>query len=236
MVVLEEESLLYCTVPLVGSGPWLKLLYLLGPHGRGLSDISSIPSKEVTSHKNFVYLSSFPQAEQERRLHSYTKVMISRHPFTRLTIAYKMKFEARNAFFHERYGKKIVSNFRHSLQGTAGTTDGSDVTFAEFVEYVTRAKHERDLNEHWQPLASLCAPCEVGYDVILHHETLKQDSNELLSKLGLAERVSFPHDTWDYVAAEYVYRQLGGVAPASVGRLVQRYWDDFELFSYSSSF
>ena len=65
IIVNDEYRLLYCPVPLVGNGPWIKVLYFLGT-GKTLSDISRVPSKELGNRKNFVYLNSFPPAEQER--------------------------------------------------------------------------------------------------------------------------------------------------------------------------
>ena len=48
---------------------------------------------------------------------SYLKFVVTRHPFFRLAAAYKMKFESENAFFHERYGKEIVSLYRSGATG-----------------------------------------------------------------------------------------------------------------------
>ena len=99
------------------------------------------------------------------------------------------------------------------------------------------AAEEEELNEHWRPLASLCRPCQLDYDTVLHYETLGTDSGELLSRLGMGERVpAFPPNTWDTVAVDYVRWQLESVAPARLGQLVRRYWADFDLFSYSSAF
>ncbi len=234
MVVSDEHHLLYCPVPLVGTGPWMKVLYYLGPHGEEITDISKVPAKELGNRKNFVYLSSFSKEEQAKRMQSYLKFMVTRHPFLRLGIAYKLKFEANNAFFHDRYGKEIVKTYRH---GVGMDLAGNDVKFAEFVQYVGGIKEQGEMNEHWQSLHGLCRPCQVDYDFILHHETLKQDSTELLEAAMLSDTIpAFPNDHWDAIPISYVHDLFKPVIPAWVGRLVSQYKDDFALFSYSSLF
>ena len=231
IIVNEEHRLLFCPVPLTAIGAWMKVLYLLGP-GSHLHSLEDIPSKELGNRDNFVYLSSFPPDKQEEMVETYLKFMVSRHPFMRVAAAYKMKFESDNAFFHERYGREIVSLYR---PGASEEETGSDVKFSEFVEYLLNLEEEGDINEHWRGLEALCQPCQVGYDYILHYETLDSDSSELLREAGLARLVpSIPHDTWDQVSTQYVNNLFQHVMPAWIGRLVQRYQDDFAMFSYGS--
>ena len=227
----EEHKLLYCPVPLVAIGPWTKVMYLLGP-GKHLQSMADVPSKELANHDNFVYLSSYPASEQEEIIETYLKFMVARHPFTRLATAYKMKFEADNAFFHERYGKEIARLYR---SGPSDQETGSDIRFSEFVEYLLHVDEVEEMNEHWEPLHDLCQPCQVGYDYILHYETLDADSSELLGEAGLLRRVpSLPHDTWDNVSTQYVNTLFKGITPAWVGQLVRKYQADFAMFSYGS--
>ena len=167
IIVNDDHHLLCCAVPQVGMGPWMKVLYFLGV-GQGLPDISKVPTKKLGAWKNFVYLSSFSPEEQERRIHSYLSFMVTRHPFLRIAIAYKLKFEASNTFFHARYGKEIV---RKHCSGATGNPTGDDVQFSEFVQYLVGTHSLAETNEHWQPLETLCSPCEVGYDFVLHCET-----------------------------------------------------------------
>ena len=168
IIVDEEHKLLFCPVPLTAIGPWMKVLYYLGP-GRELKSLDQVPSSELSNRENFRYLSSYSQGDQEAMVGSYLKFVVTRHPFFRLAAAYKMKFESENAFFHERYGKEIVCLYR---SGATGEETGSDVRFSEFVEYLLHLGGEGEMNEHWRPLESLCRPCQMGYDFLLHYETL----------------------------------------------------------------
>ena len=114
IIVDEEHKLLFCPVPLTAIGPWMKVLYYLGP-GRELKSLDQVPSRELSNRENFRYLSSYSQGDQEAMVESYLKFVVTRHPFFRLAAAYKMKFESENAFFHERYGKEIVRLYQFSV-------------------------------------------------------------------------------------------------------------------------
>lgn len=233
ILVDDDHQLLYCPVPLAASGPWMKVMYFIGP-GRELLDIGKVPGKELSNRKNFHYLGSLSLEEQEKRFNSYLKFMVTRHPFLRIAIAYKFKFEADNPFFHERYGKEIVRKYR---SGAGRDSTGKDVRFSEFAQYLADSENLEELNEHWQPLDLLCRPCEVKYDFILHHETVQEDSSQVLDQAELSERVpTFPYDTWDYIPPQYAYDLFRQLTPAVVGRLVEKYGNDFALFSYSSLF
>ena len=232
MMVSEEYQLLYCPVPLVATGPWLKVFYQLGP-GRTQADLSSVVPSELANRDNFIFLSSFPAEEQARKVSTYLRFMVTRHPFLRVAAAYKMKFATENKFFHEHYGKEIVQRYR---PGVGDTATGDDVTFLEFVEYLVDLKEEES-NEHWEPLDSLCHPCEVNYDFILHYETVEEDARELLVEAKLIDLVpSLPTDAWDHISPQYAHSLFRDVTPAWLGRLVQLYREDFSLFSYASLF
>ena len=233
IIVNEEHKLLFCPVPLTAIGPWMKVMYMLGP-GKDLQDMADIPSKELVSRDNFTYLSSYPASEQEEKVATYLKFMVARHPFLRVATAYKMKFEADNAFFHERYGKEIVQLYR---SGAAGQEAGNDVKFSEFVKYLLHLADDAEMNEHWQPLQALCRPCEVGYDYILHYETLEKDASDFLAEAHLLRRVpALPLDTWDHVPTGYVNGLFQQITPAWIGQLVHMYQEDLAMFSYGSIF
>lgn len=209
-------------------------MYYISPLGGEFADISKVPGKELGVRKNFVYLSSFSLEEQEQRLKSYLSFMVSQHPFMRLAVTYKLKFESSNTFFHDRYGRDIVKKYRQGF--VENDPLGNDVRFSEFVQYISESR-TREMNEHWQPLASLCQPCVMNYDLVLHHETLERDANELLEMAQLTNLIgTLPSDKWENVEMAYVNRLYKGLPPSLVGKLVLVYREDFGMFSYSSLF
>ena len=232
IVVNDKHKLLYCSVPLISQAPWMRIFYSL-QHTESDVDITKIPSKDVGARKNYVFLSSLSKKEQEERLKTYTKFMVARHPFLRLAIAYRRKFQADNPFFHDRYGKKIIDKYRS--KATKDKNEGKDVSFEEFTQFVSDLNSPEEMNEHWQPLHTLCRPCEIDYDLILHYETMQQDARELLKEAELLDQIhSLPSDNWDQVPADFMQELFDQLKPAVVGRLVQLYSQDMELFSYSS--
>ena len=50
-------------------------------------------------------------------------------------------------------------------------------------------------NEHWRSIAEYCAPCSIGYNVILHFEKLKVTNNT--ENFGNCQFQYFPDDTFD---------------------------------------
>lgn len=231
IVVSDDHQLLYCAVPLLSMGPWMKVMYYISSNANGLADISQVSGKELSVRENFVYLSSFSLEEQERRLNTYLSFMVSRHPFHRLAIAYKLKFERDNNFFHDRYGKTIVKKYR---RGSRENPSKNHVKFSEFAQYVSEVSINL-MNEHWQSLETLCEPCVVDYDVILHHESMEREAEEFMGVAKLLGHVTkFPYDKWDALDPTYVRTLYHGLLPSLVGRLVTLYRNDFGMFSYST--
>lgn len=224
IIVNTEHSLMYCPIPLVGNGPFLKLLYAL-EHQKG-AGIGHVPSAAIFNMSNYARLSDYSLREQRALLATSCKFMVVRHPLTRLAAVYKQKFEANNAYFHKRYGREIVSRHR---PGSRGTTRGDDVTFAEFVESIGSREI---LNEHWASQEELCLPCTLQYDLVLHYEKLADESLKLLQQLQLLDAArAFPL-SWNSVSRHDLHRLWESVSPSSIGRVVQLYRRDFLLFGY----
>ena len=60
-----------------------------------------------------------------------------------------------------------------------------DVTFTDFLDYVTSEKPLR-LNEHYRPYHFLCSPCIFRPQVIGKMETFEEDSGNILQRLNLS--------------------------------------------------
>lgn len=63
--------------------------------------------------------------------------------------------------------------------------NGDDVTFQEFVEYVTDESSNETRNEHWKPIYELCQPCLVNYNLVSKYESLVEDATEVLERIGV---------------------------------------------------
>lgn len=195
------------------------------------SDILSIPSTIVHQQHLIPSLINFTTTEVRHMLNVYTKFIFVRHPFERFLSAYKNKFEQSynsSKYFQNRFGRKIVKTFRtnpsqHSL------LNGDDVTFPEFVAYVTSKNSV--FNEHWTPIDRLCEPCLVDYDFIGKYETLNVDAQYLLEHIGV-EEITFPQIRPTNTSS-YLTKYISKLQYNSLIDLYKIYYNDFKLFRYS---
>jgi len=63
--------------------------------------------------------------------------------------------------------------------------NGDDVTFREFVDFVTDDAENGTRNEHWRPIYDLCQPCIVNYNLVSKYESLVEDATEILERIGV---------------------------------------------------
>lgn len=61
---------------------------------------------------------------------------------------------------------------------------GDDVTFGEFVDFITDDNENGTRNEHWNSIFDLCHPCLVNYNLVSKYETLSEDATEILERIG----------------------------------------------------
>ena len=94
--------------------------------------VAEVSSKLTNKRENFVYFSDYTLKDQQYILKTYNKFLVVRNPLLRLVAVYKQKFASPNTYFHELYGKEIVSKFRKGLTGEPK----GDVSFQEFVQYI----------------------------------------------------------------------------------------------------
>lgn len=76
------------------------------------NDPLEIPADQAHSPGIFQRLSNYTLPEIEKKLATYDKLIIVRHPLERLLSAYRNKLEAKHEksarYFQSRFGKKII--------------------------------------------------------------------------------------------------------------------------------
>ncbi|XP_032892852.1 carbohydrate sulfotransferase 13 [Amblyraja radiata] len=232
LVVDDRHGLLYCYVPKVACTNWKRVLLVLAGQAAQPLDI---PAGRAHAVGAFRTLDSFAPAEINRRLRTYLKFLFVREPFERLVSAYRNKFtRAYNTAFHRRYGTRIIRRHRRRPSARA-LRHGADVTFAEFVWYLTDPRTRRDgpFNEHWDTIHSLCHPCLIRYDVLGRYETLERDAHYLLSLASPQHPVTFPRSSRSVTTTGVAAAYFRNVSPFYQRKLFQLYRLDFALFNYS---
>ncbi|XP_029695609.1 carbohydrate sulfotransferase 10 isoform X2 [Takifugu rubripes] len=210
------------------------------------SSVEEIPENLVHDHEKngLPRLSSLPPREITHRLSTYFKFLIVRDPFERLISAFKDKF-VKNPRFEPWYkhdiAPAIIRKYRKSHRYSDTTASG--LHFEDFVRYLGdvdgRRRVDRQFGEHiihWVTYAELCAPCEIHYSVIGHHETLEQDAPYILKAAGIEQVVSYPAippgiTRYNRTKVESYF---SGISKRDIRRLYTRYQGDFYLFGYPS--
>ncbi|XP_017565593.1 carbohydrate sulfotransferase 10 isoform X1 [Pygocentrus nattereri] len=238
--VCDKYKILFCQTPKVGNTQWKKVLIVL--NGK-FSKVEDIPENVVHDHERngLPRLSSMSDAEITERLHTYFKFFIVRDPFERLISAFKDKFVKNPRFepwYKHNIAPAIIRKYRKSHQDTG---ESAGLHFEDFVRYLGDEPGRQHLDQqfgnhiiHWLTYTELCAPCDISYDVVGHHETLELDAPYILKAAGIADLVSYPTippgiTRYNRTKMEHYF---SGISKRDIRRLYARYQGDFSLFGY----
>lgn len=229
-------QLLYCQIPKVASTTWRRIFIVLS--GKvDTRDPMTLSSNDV-HHKydqHLTHLQEFPDDEIQYRLNNYFKFVFVREPFERLLSAFKNKFQANtnsSIYFRTNFGTKIIEKYR---QNPLTITTGSNVTFEEFINYLTDPNKTIPMNEHWERFHKLCHPCWIQYDFIGNLETLDEDSQYILEKNSISEKVKVPNRLESKYTNKktnaYMHEYYSQIPKASLLKIYKMYYADFAIFN-----
>ncbi|XP_014214402.1 carbohydrate sulfotransferase 11 [Copidosoma floridanum] len=237
ILVDDNHQLLYCYVPKVACTNWKRVLMIaMGKWRKDSSSALEIPADLAHAPNTFRRLSNYTPSEIRARLASHDKLIVVRHPLERLLSAYRNKFEAKHerssAYFQSRFGRKIIKKYRAN-PSEESLLRGDDVTFSEFVNFVTDDNENGTRNEHWNSISELCHPCLVNYNFISKYETLTEDAMEILERIGEGS-IAFPMRPQNSEPTTKILDNYYSTLKYSQLRdLAQLYRWDFFFFDYS---
>lgn len=168
---------------------------------------------------------------------TYFKFFIVRDPFERLISAFKDKF-VHNPRFEPWYRHEIAPGIIRKYRRNRTETRG--IQFEDFVRYLGDPNHRwldlqfGDHIIHWVTYVELCAPCEITYSVVGHHETLEDDAPYILREAGIDHLVAYPTIPLGITAYNRtkVEHYFLGISKRDIRRLYARFEGDFKLFGY----
>ncbi|XP_061655063.1 carbohydrate sulfotransferase 10 isoform X2 [Phyllopteryx taeniolatus] len=239
--VCDKHNILFCQTPKVGNTQWKKVLITLNG---AFSGVEEIPENLVHDHEKngLPRLSSLTPQEITHRLKNYFKFFIVRDPFERLISAFNDKFiknPRSEPWYRHDIAPAIIRKYRRSHRDSDHAASG--LHFEEFVRYLGDVEGRRRMDRqfgrhiiHWMTYAELCAPCDIHYDVIGHHETLERDAAHILRRAGIEQLVSYPAippGITRYNKTK-IERYFSGITKRDIRRLYARYQGDFHLFGY----
>ena len=227
----DKHHVIYCAIPKVACTSFKTMIANQTQKLKRHKTFNVHNSKSLGSI-GLTHLSEFPMQEILRRLESYTKFIVVRHPFDRLMSAYKDKFIQKH--YTKRYRQTIEELLGHERAPKAGQR----ISFEDFLQLIIDGYETgKFFNKHWASYMDLCHPCLVKYDHILKLETLGTDSRTALS-LFLNEgetAVSMPHLNDKRPVEEKLssvtqtFKQLNEPLVQAVMAI---YAADFKLFGY----
>ncbi|XP_029113570.1 carbohydrate sulfotransferase 10 [Scleropages formosus] len=236
--VCDKHKILFCQTPKVGNTQWKKVLIVLNG---AFPTVKEIPENVVHDHEKngLPRLSSFSASERTHRLSTYFKFFIVRDPFERLISAFKDKF-LQNPRFEPWYKHDIAPAIIRKYRKGRSSDGAPGLRFEDFVRYLGDPAHQRldrqfgDHIIHWVTYVELCAPCDIDYDVVGHHETLEHDAPYVLRAAGIDRLVSYPAipPGITHYNRTKVERYFLGISKRDVRRLYARFLGDFILFGY----
>ncbi|XP_077296186.1 carbohydrate sulfotransferase 11 [Arctopsyche grandis] len=234
----HKHKLLYCYVPKIACTNWKRIFMILSDKWNG-TDVLAIPASLAHSAGMFPNLGDYSPEDREGILENYTKLIFVRHPFERVLSAYRNKLEDESpsaAYFQQRVGRTIIQHLRPHASNIS-IEKGNDVTFEEFVEYLTLPLTDSTdvpyaVNEHWESIVQLCHPCFVNYTIIGKYETLLDDSILALNTIN-ASHIPFPRDIRTSGTADKLRQYYGSLPLDLIRRLYEVYKADFKLFNYN---
>ncbi|XP_076813769.1 carbohydrate sulfotransferase 11-like [Clavelina lepadiformis] len=230
LLIYEKYKLAYCFIPKSGCSNMKKLM--LDIEGYNTTTLKNAEIHDVS--RKYLRKGTPNNILKE----NYLKLIMVRQPYERLVSSYndKIRFP-----YNDQFSK--FSKMMKELYGNTSQVQDTESTpsFEEFVKYVSDGRNQGFKNGgemHWNTYTSLCNPCHVEYDVILHLETIKDDVRYLLRLIGAPDAYDFSRGyskggqsmTEQRNYLEKYFKQL---TSSQKDKLYKAYEYDFKLFGYS---
>ena len=213
----------YCAVPKVGTRFYRGLF-------ANLNGFYNLSSREVLHQQVKFSLASLPMEEIHTSLTKQRTFLFVREPFTRILSAYLDKFIANNKDFEKRFGTEIIRKYRQNATRSS-LTKGNDVTFPEFITYLTNLKTRDHVDKHWSRYTSLCHVCHLRYDFIGLFENMATEGPYVLHNII---RINKTMTNWKESRTRHLLFEYYSKIDKKKLRMVREiYRTDAELFGYS---
>ena len=138
-------------------------------------------------------LSNLPPKERKKRLTEYFKIVFVRNPMERLVSAYNSKISkfVNTTLIEDKFSEglknTILDMFRpteHKAWLKNGKKGPMYPTFSEYVQYLIK-QNIKTINEHFQPVISLCHPCAIDFNFYGNFKNLPDEAETLLNTLKI---------------------------------------------------
>jgi len=201
----QKLNVHYCYVAKVGCTHWKQVLrFVSGEYPKHLK-----PEKPSDLNREMVHLPPGPRLRVSLLNKKPTRTdmsnghsfLFARNPYARLWSAYLDKI-----FLPEYWN---LHGYSILMAADVPKTDprhkcGNDTTFQEFLTFITKIQYQV-VDEHWQTIINVCAPCTIRYEAIGKMESFAKDAEYILDKFNM----TFPSGTKSEMSPiEHAYHEV----------------------------
>ncbi|XP_037797837.1 carbohydrate sulfotransferase 11-like [Penaeus monodon] len=252
----HTPSIVWCPIYKVASTTWMNNFFVVANLSKSNESIlerfnqklewkkrKGNDIKQFFDHKLVYDLYPGPQApeERERVLRNSMRVIIVRHPFSRILSVYRDKMTSRMPRPVKFKFKELQAYIRKTYRSRHSSNKSRFPSFPEFIQYVIDSTGNLTSYEDWKgnvncwlPYWVRCTVCSLDYNIIIKLETMEEDKRFLATLSRLNELKD--KDTWMHLRAvsssdlgTKYYKQL---TRHQILQLYERYEPDFKLFQY----
>lgn len=254
MVWDDKHSVVWCPNYKVASTTWMINFLKLAHFNDDNPAIPDVPPEEKEKLKylpkygarhdvvNDIYPVPPTPALKLEFLKKSFRVIIVRHPFTRILSAYRDKMTKEHPLPPKFGFKKLQQDIMAKYRTHNSSESYPFPTFAEFVQYIidttanfTSIQQWRKNVKCWVPYWAQCGVCTNDFNVIMKLETMADDERFFITLANLEELKTAGE--WRHLrnvsssqAAPQYYTQL---TRRQMLDLYHRYQLDFDLFGYN---
>ncbi|XP_071546658.1 carbohydrate sulfotransferase 11-like [Panulirus ornatus] len=250
----HHPNIVWCEISKVASSSWMINFLRLAHYRENDASLSSLPQQERDALRfeesqfeainvHFLVYRRFPAPsttkERSRVFRHALRLLIVRHPFSRLLSAYMdkmMSITPKPEIFNFRELQlEIIRRYRPKNSNETLLFP----TFEEFVQYVIDStaslKTLKDWKKMvcWTPYWAHCGVCSHDYQFIMKLETIVEDERFLVTLADLQELKQVHEWRNSKSSANTTHSFFQQLSTHQMQQLHQRYMLDFQLFGYS---
>jgi len=232
--VQDKYKIMYCLIPKVGCSNMKLLMRNVSAHGTHPDDLKNPHSQYKLAQAGVYPLTHFDGDDLISRVKHYTKVILVRHPLTRLLSAYRDKLESGSDIpFLRNAGRKIIAKYRKNPTKEA-LKMGTGVKFTEFLQFLIDSGKRGDfLNQHWAPYTLLCDPCHMNYDIVMKLETVDSDMEYIKDLVyGGHSYATIPAKYATVTQVETMKKYYDDISDKQLQGIIDFFRHDFTMFGY----
>uniref|UniRef100_H2ZMM4 Carbohydrate sulfotransferase n=1 Tax=Ciona savignyi TaxID=51511 RepID=H2ZMM4_CIOSA len=227
LITVRKYNMMYCDIAKVASTNWKKVVLMMNKYVKTWKDLESLSHAASVHDLAAAYKLRYePDLSLMERTKNYTTFLAVRHPMERLVSAYEDKFLPTNRSpVPEMWqlGDEIIKTF-------PGNLSAKYPTFEQFLRYLLKTN---DKNPHWDSYVDLCHPCNMHYDVIIHLDSISEDSRYLFSVVNAPPSISFPKSTKkNRNTVMNVQSHVSQTDATVIKKIEDRYNLDYKLFEF----